>query len=197
MQKPTVNIVSTLLIAGILSGCATTSSYQAAPVEVRPEILALQGYTLGVDSRESVTVVEDVVREALKSDRDSKIIAAELTMALHLTGTGLDAKRVMCQQLWLVAQPGNVPSIAKLLNHAETADMARYAIERIDHLVVDNQLLYYLNQGPENAKPGIINSLAIRGSEAAREPIEAYLNHRNSAISAAAKAAVAKLPAKE
>ena len=182
-----------LTIVGIITGCATSPTYEKIEVVIRPEILAIQSFTLGVDSRETVTVIEEQVREALVSARQSRKIAAELTQALHLPQTSIDAKRVICQQLWLVAQPENVPSIAKLLNHVETADMARYAIERVPHQVVDNQLLYYLKQGPETAKPGIINSLAARRSEAALEPIQGYLNHRNDAISGAAQAAVDKM----
>jgi hypothetical protein len=178
-----------------MAGCATphTTISEDLPIRLRPEFLAIQQYTLGVDSRAAITVVEDLVREALNSAEESKKISAELRFVLHLPNTSLDAKRAICQQLWLVAQPGDVPSIARLLNHIETADMARYAIERIDHEIVDNELLYYLKQGPESAKPGIINSLAMRGSEAALVPIQGYVDHRNPAVSEAAVAAVARL----
>jgi len=186
-----------ILAIAILSGCATTPTPEPIEVVVRPEIVALQSYALGIDSRESATAIEDQVREAMKSSRESKRIAAELTQVLFLPETTIDAKRVICQQLWLVGQPENVRSIAKLLNHTETADMARYAIERIDHEVVDNQLLYYLKKGPDSAKPGIINSLAIRGSESALEHIQGYVGHQDAAISNAALAAVARLPKKE
>ena len=184
--------ITLCLAAATIAGCAHTS-YTAKPVVIRPEILAIQDYTQGVDSREEVTVVQDIVRASLGSEKESRLVAAELTKLLHEPGTTLDAKRALCRQLWLVAGPQNVHSIAKLLGHVETADMARYALEQIPDASVDSELLYYLDKGPDSAKPGMIDSLAVRGTVSAVETLQKLAESSNSAISDAAQAALLKL----
>ncbi|PCJ55030.1 MAG: hypothetical protein COA73_13755 [Candidatus Hydrogenedentota bacterium] len=193
MNLYVINIhrVMALVLVVAVTGCASIP--MDTKVVIRPEILAIQDYALGVDSRESITVVEEIVRDALTSKNQSRRVAAELTKLLHLPGTTLDAKQVACRQLWLVGGPENVSSIAKLLGHVETADMARYALEGMDTPLVDDQLIYYLDKGPDSAKPGMINSLAARGTVSAVPTLQTLSTNGNDAIADAARAALEKL----
>ena len=149
----TLWVILAVLSCGLLAG---PSSAQDSP-DALHEIVT---YKFG-ESREPLTVVADMVRVALADPKESKALAAQLAAILGTDAT-LDCKQFVCRQLAIIGGREIVPAVAALLSSADTADMARYALERIPGSEVDEALLEALPDAPDSAKPGIVNSLGER-----------------------------------
>ncbi len=154
MDIESKHIAGAAAVSAVLAGCATTDS----PLVIRPEVMAIHGYAYA-QSREPLTVLNDLLVAA--SEKEVRQIAAELTAFLATDAT-IDAKQEVCQLLWKYGSEDNVSGIAPLLRDAKTADMARYALERMEGAAVDAALSAALSSAPESAKAGIRNSIAAR-----------------------------------
>lgn len=211
-----MRIAIALMLAAVVVGCATTPSDEssvqppdqtglahvhkvtadtapatAATDDTVAAIAAVKTYKFG-GSREPLAAVERMVKESMKSSETSRAVAAELAAILGSDAT-LDAKQFACRQLVLVGSAENVPAIAPLLLDPQTADMARYALEPIQTPEVDGALIAALEQAPDTAKIGIINSLGARRSIAAADKIRPLTQSSDPAIADAAKAALARI----
>lgn len=185
MEIDAKRIAGAAVITAAVAGCATTDREMV----IRPEVMALSGYEYA-QSREPLSILNDMLVAA--SGRNVRRIAAELTAMLSTDAT-MDAKQEICQMLWKYGSEDNVPGIAPLLGNEKTADMARYALERMEGNVVDAVFVSALATGPDAAKAGIINSLAARGTKSAVAAIRPFSDHSDERIAGSAKAALAVL----
>lgn len=156
-----------------------------------PAIKALAKYKFG-DSREPLTVVEDLVRASAPSPEQGAYIAAQL--ASHLKGgSTFECKQFVCRQLVFVGTADQVPVLAKLLTDDKTTNIARYALEVIQGPEADDALIKALPKTSDAAKVGIINSLGTRRSAKAVDVLHGFSGSSNEAIATAAKAALTKI----
>ncbi|MFP6595918.1 MAG: hypothetical protein VCC01_00550 [Candidatus Hydrogenedentota bacterium] len=185
MDVDAKHIAGAAVVTAAVAGCATTDQQ----LVIRPEVLAVSSYTYS-QSREPLTALNDALIAA--SGREVRQLAAELTAVLTTNATN-DAKQEICQMLWKYADEENVSGIAPLLQKEGTADMARYALERMEGRAVDAALVSALSSAPDAAKAGIINSLAARGTDSAASAIRPFSNHSDVHIAESARAALGTL----
>lgn len=184
MDSSALKVWGVALATDAVAGCATTDSGEA--VVIRPEIIAIRDYTYSA-SREPISVLKDMARS--NSTRERRRLAAELT-AFLVTDATLDAKQEACRILWTIGEEENVLGISKLLWNEKTADMARFALERLEGTVVDRVFLSALDTAPDAVKSGIINSLAARRTSGAANRIESLISNSDPFISESARSAL-------
>jgi type 1 glutamine amidotransferase len=95
-----------------------------------PEILSnLKDYKSG-DTRYNLQDLTNYIRA--NYDGGEKFAKIEKSLLEFLGGTGsVEAKNYICKELSVYGTEKAVPELKKLLNNEETAEMGRYAIERI------------------------------------------------------------------
>ena len=175
----------------IVCGLAALGAWAQDPAPSADEALSkIATYEFG-QSREPLSVVADLVREALASPAATKDMAAKLAAILGTDATR-DCKQFVCRQLAIAGGPENVPALAPLLTNAEMSDMARYALERIPGGEVDAALLAALPNAPAGARVGIINSLGARQCGGAVDTLAGLVGDANPEIAKAAIAALGK-----
>lgn len=77
------------------------------------------------------------------------------------------AKMEVCRHLRTIGSERAVPVLQRLLKQEETADMARFALEKIPGDRVDTVFLQAVNSSRGRKRLGLISSLGHRGTEAA------------------------------
>jgi hypothetical protein len=173
-------------------GCAHAPERASVAAIDDDALAAMQAYEYG-DSRETLSVVEDMVRDAANGPDGGQALAAELAALLGARGTTHDAKQFICRQLWIIGTENEVAAIAPLLRDPKTSDMARYALEGIPGSAVDAALLEALPRTSGKTKAGIISSLGNRRAGSAREALRPLTADADPIIAAAAVSALEKL----
>lgn len=184
--------ITAFALLTLVIGCATTP--RQAPLPAAPtiaQVQAIAGYEFG-QSRVPLTVVEDMVVAAMNTG-DGRDELADNLAALVASDATPAAKQFALRQLALIGAERHVPAIAPLLLDPELSHMARYAIEPIPGNATDRALMNALDAAQNELKPGIINSLATRGSRRAANMIEGYQASSDPEIAGAAAAAIAKI----
>jgi len=177
----------TIIVCGLAA--LGTWAQDAAP-SADEALSKIAAYEFG-QSREPLSVVADLVREALASPAATKDMAAKLAALLGTDATR-DCKQFVCRQLAVIGGPENVGALAALLTNAATSDMARYALERIPGGQVDAALLAALGEAPVGARVGIINSLGARQCKGAVDTLAGLVGDAKAEIAEAAIAALGK-----
>lgn len=140
-------------------------------------------------SRTPLTQFSAFIRSQ-KSPESRKTIEAKL-LEMLTTDASLAAKDYVCRELSLMGSDDSLPVLAKMLEAAQTSDMARYALERIPSASVDDLLLTKLQtvQG-ELIKIGIINTLGTRRTDAAAAPLAALAGGQSIPVAEASISAL-------
>ena len=110
-------------------------------------------------SRLALSETSELIRNA--SGEDRKLIEKRLAEFLKSDAT-LAGKDFVCRELSIIGTEQSVPALAAMLTDEKTADMARYALERIPAEAVDDALIESLGKTSGNVKVGIINTLGER-----------------------------------
>ena len=87
--------------------------------------------------------LSNLVRAYYDSPEDLAKIEKLMVKSLQSEAT-LAAKDFICRELSVIGTEICVPVLGVMLADAETADMARYALERIDGSTVDQMLIMVL-----------------------------------------------------
>ncbi|MEX2016155.1 MAG: HEAT repeat domain-containing protein [Candidatus Hydrogenedentales bacterium] len=163
-----MNTLRAVLLACVVAGAGCAHYGERVSVDPLPDgqhlaLEAVAAYEFG-DSREPLTAVEDLVKQSLSADDEAAQarLAAHLAAMLESDAVTLDAKQFICRQLWLIGSEENVAAIAPLLYDPATANMARYALERIPGNEVNRALLDALDETEGEVQAGIIGTLAAR-----------------------------------
>lgn len=83
-------------------------------------------------------------------------------------------KDFVCRQLGAIGTEASVPALAGMLEDAKTAEMGRYALERIPGPAVDRALREALPKSSGKVRIGIVNTIGVRrdsGAVSALRPI--------------------------
>lgn len=170
---------------------ATMLSGTAGAVTADKLLQQISTYRFG-QSREPLTQVEDWVRVNLDSPQNSHAIARVLAGLLEGNATK-DCKLFVCRQLAVIGTEDNLPALAPLLLKADTADMARYALQRMQGEKVDAMLLDALDKTEAAAVPGIVNSLGERRIAAAVPALSKRLTGPSKDVAVSSIAALGKI----
>ena len=108
------------------------------------------------------------------------------------SGATTAAKDFICRQLGVIGSEASVPVLAAMLNDAGTADLGRYALERIPGPAVDRALREALAKSSGRPRIGIVNTLGRR-RDAASVTALAGLISADATTAGAALAALAEI----
>ena len=134
-----MRICSLLFIAGL--------SFSLFATDFSEVLTKVSSYDYG-DSRENLTILSDMLRGA--SEDPLKLAEYENAMLQVVAAkeTKFAAKQFLCKELSIMGTEQAVPTLAKLLEKEETADIARYALERIPGDKVDATLIAAMKTRP-------------------------------------------------
>jgi len=144
------------------------------------------------NSRESLTELEDVIRKSYDSEEQRKNIEKFLLEFLGSDATAA-GKQFICKQLSIIGTEEAVPALAAKLTEADTADMARYALERIHGAAVDEALRQALPKTTGKTRVGIINTLGMRGDDKSVPALSRLIYDSDSTTAEAAVSALGKI----
>ena len=106
--------------------------------------------------RQPLLDLEDRIRSMPARDVEKRLVE------FLASDSSIAGKDFICRQLSVIGSETSVPALAAMLGSAETAEMARYALERIPAPEALAALRAALSKAPEKARPGIVNTLGIR-----------------------------------
>src|SRR5450759_1950421 len=155
--------ISTVVALGFL--CAVAG---AQPPNL-DALLAKAGQWDYDQNREPLRAVSDAVQKAQGSPAALREIETRF-IAFLKSGATPASKDFICRQLSLMGSAASVPVLSTMLVQASTADVARFALERIPGAEADRALRDALAKSSGNTRIGIINTLGRRGDAGARIP---------------------------
>jgi hypothetical protein len=173
---------STLLF--IWAVCVPAIAQQASFNEVLVKVAA---YKVG-DDEKPLADMHRLVARATASPETVRQMEQAFLKALE-GAASLEAKSEICRHLMLIGSSASVPELSKLLNSAETADIARYALERIPNAAVDEALRGMLAKSSGKVKIGVVNTLGRRKDAGSVAALRSLIDDSDPAIAAAAAAA--------
>ena len=140
--------------------------------KLNPLIEELKKYDWA-QNRTSLIQLDNLIKEQYSNPETLKQIEVKLVQTLDSDMT-LAAKDFICRQLAVMGSDVSVPVLLEMLDDPKTANLGRYALERIPLPVVDQGLLVKLEAVSDPAtKIGIITSLGARKCDDAVETIAA------------------------
>ncbi|HOK45552.1 MAG TPA: hypothetical protein PLK67_06460 [Bryobacteraceae bacterium] len=120
----------------------------------------LATYEVGHDRAALISLQAIVYRESASPEKRKTMETAFIKfLESNATRAGKDQ---VCRHLMLIGSTASVPVLTKMLGSEETADMARYALERIPGAAVDKALRSMLPKTKGRVQVGIINTLGQR-----------------------------------
>ncbi|HOD80538.1 MAG: HEAT repeat protein [Planctomycetes bacterium ADurb.Bin126] len=169
-------------------------SLAAEEKKVSPEdaMKDLAAYKFG-QSRSSLTVIEDAVRDSQKSPEQRQALAGKLAAMLGQKDVGRDAKDFICRQLSLIGGEAQVPALAAMLGDKDLSNLGRYALERMPCEAASQALRDALGKTEGVVKVGVINTLGERRDMKAAPEIIKLLGDKDPQIATAAAAAMGKI----
>ncbi len=155
-------------------------------------LTAVSAYEYG-DSREKLSELSDMLRAAAGDAQQLAAYEQAMLTALASPKTTFAAKQYLCKELSIMGSAAAVPTLSKMLYDPRTADIARYALERIPGEDVDKALLKALGKTKGLVQVGVINTLGERKTLAAQKPLAKLLKNKDTQVAAAAAAALGKM----
>jgi HEAT repeat protein len=185
--------------AGWLAGIVLSLSAVVAVAQVDPlgdkgkqfdDLLTMIAkYEFG-QSRESQTQLTDLMR-GLKGDAVKAI--EKKFLAFLKSGATAPGKQFICRQLSLIGSEESAETLAGMLSDPQTADMARFALERIPGAAVDEALRKSLEKSAGAAKVGIISTLGLRADKASVPVLQKLVYDSSADVASAAVTALGQI----
>ena len=148
----------------------------------------LATYEVGHDRAALISLQAIVYRESASPEKRKTMETAFIKfLESNATRAGKDQ---VCRHLMLIGSTASVPVLTKMLGSEETADMARYALERIPGAAVDKALRSMLPKTKGRVQVGIINTLGQRKDNLAVPALRTLVTGSDAAVAAAAAAAL-------
>ncbi|MGE5570958.1 MAG: HEAT repeat domain-containing protein [Rhodospirillales bacterium] len=148
----------------------------------------LATYEVG-HGRAALVSLRTIVDKDSASPEKRKAMEAAFIKFLESNATRA-GKDQACRHLMLVGSTASVPVLTKMLGSEETADMARYALERIPGAAVDKALRSMLPKTTGRVKIGIINTLGRRKDDLAVPALRTLVTGSDAAVATAAAGAL-------
>ena len=167
-----------------------------AQVSVEQAFEQLKAYDYG-QSRRPLAMLELEIARSSADPQQGRTMAERLTAVLGDPKATVAAKRFVCQWLPLVASDAQVPVLAQMLDRAETADMARRALQAVPGEASAKALRQALGSAKGKTLVGVVNSLGVRRDAGATAALDDLLGGRDKAVAAAAATALGQIGTKE
>ncbi len=151
----------------------------------------IQAYDWGA-SREPLMQYTDLERAAYQDPAMVKEVEKKL-LTLLKSNAPLAAKQFVCQRLSIIGSEASASTLGKMLKDEKTADMARYALERIPGIKITEALQKALGPSKGLTRIGLINTLGQRADAGSAAALIKLLNHSDPAVIAASAAALGKI----
>jgi len=175
---------------GVLSAFLIGVSAFGQDASLDEALQKIAAYKFG-DSREAMSVVNDLVRKADNAGGAERKDAEAKLLALLKANPSPDCVDFLCRQLAIIGTEATVPVLAPMLvKDEQSADWARYTLENIPAKEVDAALLDALTKTEGRARIGIINTLGVRKTADAVGPLAAMAGDSDAAIASAAIASL-------
>ncbi|MBP7933691.1 MAG: ThuA domain-containing protein [Phycisphaerae bacterium] len=178
------------------------SSAEAVVTGVDPDaaIKAVLEFEFGQD-RQPLYIVEQLVNASTAHNHEAAIaarkqLAAKLAAALEACKTP-QAKSLLCKQLAMIGGPDEAKNLPPLLGQEDTADMARFALERIPGEAASHSLRSSMSKLSGKPAIGVVNSMGKRAEPEALKELIPLLSSSGPAIVEAAAAALGKIGSQE
>jgi len=162
------------------------------PLDVRQAFEQLKAYDYG-QSRRPLAVLELQIARCSADPHERGRMAERLAAVLADPKATLAAKRFVCQWMPLVASDVQVPTLATMLDRAETADMARRALQAIPGAASAEALREALARLKGKALVGVVNSVGVRRDAEATAALANLLGGRDQDVAAAAATALGQV----
>ncbi|HIJ70442.1 MAG TPA: hypothetical protein HPP87_03660 [Planctomycetes bacterium] len=160
-------------------------------VNVKELLENISDYEYG-RSRKPLIELEEFLDSAPDSPETLKETEKQFNEFLRTDAT-LDAKEFICRKLSVIGSENSVPTLSAMLPRPGTADMARYALERIEGEAVDKALRKTLIIAAGKKKVGIINTLGARGDEKSVGVLAGLIYDNDLQLATAAVAALGQI----
>jgi len=196
MKRCIVPLLAVWVFLGMAGITTAHAQDSAAPANLDEAFKNVATYEFG-QSRESLSVVYDAIRDSQSSPDARKDLIARLIAVVESPAATLAGKDFACRNLSAVAGEEVIPAVAKLLGAADTANMARYVLERVPGKAACDALLAALPKAEPAVQVGIINSLGVRKCAAATAPLAKLAAGSDSPVAAAAMVSLAKIATPE
>jgi HEAT repeat protein len=141
-------------------------------------------------SRAALVEFGDNLRKVYGDKEKLKKIEDGLLDVLESSDSTRAGKQFACRQLGIIGTERSVPALAKMLTSEETSDMARYALERIPEVAVDDALREALPKATGKVRVGIINSLGRRRDSKSVSVLSKLVSDSDAMVAEAAVAAL-------
>lgn len=188
----TVFVLAAALVLPCAAQTSATAGLGGPPTMTFDEALAkVATYEPGQSPAAVVDLTTIVGRDSASAEKRKTMEAAFIKfLGSNATRAGKDQA---CRHLRLIGSTASVPALTKLLASEDTADMARYALERIPGAAVDQALRSMLAKSFGKVKIGIINTLGRRRDGMAVPALRTLVTGSDAAVGAAAAAALGNI----
>jgi hypothetical protein len=140
-----------------------------------------------------MTRAADLIIDTQANPERRRQVAIRLAAVLDDAKTTPAARQFICKQIYRIGTKEAVPAVARLLNNDETADMARYALDRMPCPEAGDALRAAMEKAKGTTKVGIINSLGARRDAAVVAVLGKLAGDDNRAVAEAALSALGKI----
>ena len=155
----------------------------------------LRAYDWGGD-RGSLVGIDDLI-VAAQGDKDKLAEIEQALLEVLQSDATLPAKEYICRQLALIGTARCVPVLVAMLPDAELSDRARFALEAIPDVSVDDALRAALDEANGNPRVGIVNTLGERRDQKTVPALSEMRNSSDRVLSTAVEAALRKIAGEE
>jgi HEAT repeat protein/type 1 glutamine amidotransferase len=160
------------------------------------EILSsISAYNYG-QSRETLIEIEKIVKYSLTNSSGRQLLSKKFAEYLG-TQASLASKQFICEQLSIIGDVNCVGALGKMLTDADTSDMARYVLDRIDLPQANEVLRLAVEKTEGKVKIGIINSIGNKHDVKALPVLTEYISKSDEQTALAAVNAIGKMGTKE
>ena len=182
-MKRWIRLGAALALAWLVA--PTLGGQPQAGTSVEKAFEQLKGYDYG-QNRRPLAMLELEIARSTADPKQGRKMAERLAAVLTDAKATLAAKRFACQQLQVLGAETHVPLLAGMLDTAETADMARRAIEAIPGEASAEALRAALARLKGRPLVGVINSLGVRRDAKVTDALAKLLRSSDSDVAAAA-----------
>jgi HEAT repeat protein len=188
-MKPTLTSILLVCMLVVAFICCTS---QPSLEELLTRITTYQAG----QSRQDLSQIEALVQQSINTPQQAHQIELQMTSFLA-SDASLASKQFICRQLGLIGTDYSVPVLAAMLLDSVTAEMGRYALERIPGQTVNDALRDALPRVDRNIKLGIIATLGLRRDSASVKTLAQFLEDTELDLAAAACAALGEIATDE
>jgi HEAT repeat protein len=183
----------------LASFCPSSASAQTAglPEKCRAELESILKSLHDYDFASGVDALEKL-HAFIRSHKDDPAARVETEAKLLAFIQGEPAPNpggllAACRALRLVGTAKSVPALERLLYKKDSADAARFALEKIPGPEAENALVAALGKTAGALRLGVISSLGERGAKSAAGPLAGLAGGSDQQTAAAAVNALAKI----